>query len=645
MNIVRRSSAPTGCGAATARRCARTRATRGSRARSRTPRARPALPAPPAPRAAYARGTAEAPTTPPITNDRAPAPLPSSPVAPWSTDAYADARSCTRCGDLLLDVVVRLDSRWRGRGRDVQTTLTAGGQAANVAAWVAALGGQARFLGKRADDGAGRLARRRRARGTGSRCVGPVAATGTGVDRLARRRRTATGRCAPTAASRRSSTPDELDPGWLAGCDLRPRLRLCARPRADRASRRVAGGRSGTRAGARVSVDLSSWSVIRDVGPERFRELVIEGSRRTWSSRTRTRSEIVGGRFDGPAWILKRGAARMLDFDGDERAALPAVVVDATGAGDALAAGWLLGGPDLALEAAARCVGQPGSMPRLGSGCRGAAARADLGARSRPRSRKVAVSSRSRRPSSRTGSRRPTASRSRSRASAASARRAPCRPPSACSTARPHRSRPPPSSSASRRRRASSAPRPRRVRGRRAPSAATTVGGLSPPRARSGIRALGTGGLGGVHRGFPTPPDVSADLGALARTEAVDRLARGSSACSTCPRRWSCSRPSASRRSAVRATRCRCSTPPHGGPPVSARVDSPTEAARIARAHWELGGAGARPREPPTGEHRRRAADRRGGDRGASGGRRRAGRDPVRARRTSTSTRRERRGA
>jgi len=28
-----------------------------------------------------------------------------------------------------------------------------------------------------------------------------------------------------------------------------------------------------------------------------------------------------------------------------------------------------------------------------------------------------------------------------------------------------------------------------------------------------------------------------------------------------------------------------------GGPPVSARVDSPEEAARTAQAHWELGGA------------------------------------------------------
>ena len=32
---------------------------------------------------------------------------------------------------------------------------------------------------------------------------------------------------------------------------------------------------------------------------------------------------------------------------------------------------------------------------------------------------------------------------------------------------------------------------------------------------------MATGGLGGVHRGWPTPPDVSADLGALARTRAL----------------------------------------------------------------------------------------------------------------------------
>ncbi len=37
----------------------------------------------------------------------------------------------------------------------------------------------------------------------------------------------------------------------------------------------------------------------------------------------------------------------------------------------------------------------------------------------------------------------------------------------------------------------------------------------------AGIGFMGTGGLGGVHRGFPAPPDVSADLGELARAQAL----------------------------------------------------------------------------------------------------------------------------
>ena len=72
---------------------------------------------------------------------------------------------------------------------------------------------------------------------------------------------------------------------------------------------------------------------------------------------------IFGGPLADARWILKRGA-RGCSFDGDERTALPVEeVVDSTGAGDALAAGWILGGPELALEAAARCVARLGSMP------------------------------------------------------------------------------------------------------------------------------------------------------------------------------------------------------------------------------------------------------------------------------------------
>ena len=51
---------------------------------------------------------------------------------------------------------------------------------------------------------------------------------------------------------------------------------------------------------------------------------------------------------------------------------------------------------------------------------------------------------------------------------------------------------------------------------------ATTVGGTLAVCRAAGIGFMGTGGLGGVHRGFPgPPPDVSADLGELARTKAL----------------------------------------------------------------------------------------------------------------------------
>jgi sugar/nucleoside kinase (ribokinase family) len=59
---------------------------------------------------------------------------------------------------------------------------------------------------------------------------------------------------------------------------------------------------------------------------------------------------------------VKRGP-RGISVDGAEHAALPTHAVDTTGAGDALAAGFLVGGAQLALETAARCVAQVGAMP------------------------------------------------------------------------------------------------------------------------------------------------------------------------------------------------------------------------------------------------------------------------------------------
>ena len=111
----------------------------------------------------------------------------------------------------------------------------------------------------------------------------------------------------------------------------------------------------------RVVVDLSSWSVIRDYGPERFRAL-LEELDPDYVFANEDEAQILDGPWDG-RWIVKRGPDGARFGDDVELPAVPAEVVDTTGAGDAFAAGWWVGGAELALAAAARCVAQLGSMP------------------------------------------------------------------------------------------------------------------------------------------------------------------------------------------------------------------------------------------------------------------------------------------
>jgi ribokinase len=262
-------------------------------------------------------------------------------------------------GDLALDVVVRLGGDV-AEAADTPATivLSAGGQGANVAAWAAALGAEARWLGKRGDDPSGRLVAER-LRALGVELTGPVEPEGTGivvslVDGRGERS------MFPDRGAAVRLTPGELRPEWL-DCDhlYVSGYALLAEPIAQAAAAAVALARE---AGARISVDLSSWSTIRDSGADRFRALV-EALAPDAVFANEEEDRVFGGRLPGVAWILKHGA-RGCSFDGDERVALPVVeVVDTTGAGDALAAGWIVGGPDLALEAAARCVQRVGSMP------------------------------------------------------------------------------------------------------------------------------------------------------------------------------------------------------------------------------------------------------------------------------------------
>ena len=128
--------------------------------------------------------------------------------------------------------------------------------------------------------------------------------------------------------------------------------------------------------------------------------------------------------------------------------------------------------------------------------------------------------------------------------------------------------------------------------------AATTVGGTLAVARAVGIRLMATGGIGGVHRGFPHPPDVSADLGELARTPALV-VSAGVKSLLDVP-----ATAELLETLGVPVLGFRVDTLPlfygaAGGPLVSARVESAEEAARVAAAHWTLGGAGLLLGRPP----------------------------------------------
>ena len=270
---------------------------------------------------------------------------------------------CT-LGDLLLDVIVRLEQPLEpGTDAAAQTRTGAGGQAANVAAWAAALGAEARFVGKRGDDPAASLAAGELAR-LGVTVFGPVALGRNGVvvsivGEEGERAMASDRGVAPTLSA------DELEPVWFEGATHLhlSGYSLMSSP-IDAAATRAAGlVRAG---GGTVSVDLASRRVIVDFGPERLRRVLGELGPELVFANEEERAELGPGAAVDATWVLKRGAAgAAVERDGQksEFPAVPAEVIDTTGAGDAFAAGYLVGGVELALETAARCVSQLGATP------------------------------------------------------------------------------------------------------------------------------------------------------------------------------------------------------------------------------------------------------------------------------------------
>jgi sugar/nucleoside kinase (ribokinase family) len=264
-------------------------------------------------------------------------------------------------GDALLDVIVRLgEPLVTGADALAQTQTGAGGQAANVAAWAAALGADARCVARTGDDHPGKLVTEE----LEARCV-ELVGPGNGRNGVVvslvgpeGERTMASDRGVATELS-----PEDLDPAWFA-CDCLhiSGYSLLASPIDTAALRAAELARAN---GAQVSVDLSAWTRIREHGPQRFRDQletlapdVIFANEPEW--------EIVGAAYGlARTAVVKRGARGAVVL-GEMQAEIPAVaveVVDATGAGDALAAGFLVGGPELAAEAAGRCVAKLGAMP------------------------------------------------------------------------------------------------------------------------------------------------------------------------------------------------------------------------------------------------------------------------------------------
>jgi ribokinase len=257
-------------------------------------------------------------------------------------------------GDAHLDVVV--SASWpvaEETDTPATTAVGVGGQAANVAAWVVALGGSARLIAARGNDLAARLVTDELAR-RGVELVGPVLDGRTGVvvsltDHGAGRSMLTDRGVGP------SLTAGSLRPEWLDGCDWLhlPAYSLVTEPVSSAAL-------AAAERAPRLSVDLSSTAAMQAFGVARFAELlgrlrpdVIFG--------TEAEASLVGG-IAGSELVVKLGA-RGVRAGGAVFPALPTRPVDSTGAGDAFAAGYLVGGVELGLQAAARAVATMGAMP------------------------------------------------------------------------------------------------------------------------------------------------------------------------------------------------------------------------------------------------------------------------------------------
>ena len=261
-------------------------------------------------------------------------------------------------GDAHLDVVVRSSgSPAAETDTPSEVRLSVGGQAANVAAWTVALGGRSRLIAARGSDlAAGLVAAELASRGI--EVVGPEVGGRTGVvvslsDGGASRSMLTDRGAGPLLQ------PGHLTDSWLDGCSWLhlPGYSLVSEPIRSAA---IAAARAAAARSARLSIDLSSTAAIVRFGARRFAGL-ITSLRPDLVLGTAAEVALVG-ELSGPETVVKLGPGGVR-VGGRHYPAAATAAIDSTGAGDAFAAGYLLGGVALGLTAAGRAVATMGAMP------------------------------------------------------------------------------------------------------------------------------------------------------------------------------------------------------------------------------------------------------------------------------------------
>jgi sugar/nucleoside kinase (ribokinase family) len=266
-------------------------------------------------------------------------------------------------GDAAVDVIVEPEQDLRPDD-DVPATIAlgTGGQAANVAAWCASFGVPSGVIAATGDDLPAQIVRQDLA-ARGVEVLGPrmtgrgpvvISIVGAGGKRT-------------MISDRGISTSldgDHIETAWFAGVDWLHLSGYALFGPAGPAAALAAAGLARA-AGAGVSIDLSAATLLRAVGADRARHLIAQtGARLVFANQAEV---AVVDPLEVATTVVKRGAdgCRVITAGRitDEMAAPGAVVRDTTGAGDAFAAGWLVGGPALALDAARTGIGLSGSMP------------------------------------------------------------------------------------------------------------------------------------------------------------------------------------------------------------------------------------------------------------------------------------------